>query len=62
MNQNEQADLASRMSRIESKLSQLMLHMGLDPAVRKYDTPRLAPYPDVWRLRSKEMLQQPTNK
>lgn len=39
-----------RLARIESKLSQLMLHMGLDPAVRKYDAPRLDGSPKVWRF------------
>jgi hypothetical protein len=44
-------DITQRLARMESKLTQLMLHMGLDPTVRKYDTPRLVNSPQVWRKR-----------
>lgn len=32
--------LDQRMARIESRLCQLMFHLGLDPNVRMYDEPR----------------------
>lgn len=32
--------LDSRLARIESRLCQLMYHLGLDPNVRMYDEPR----------------------
>lgn len=35
--------LDQRMSRIESRLCQLMFHLGLDPNVRQYDEPRECP-------------------
>lgn len=44
MNDN---DVTNRLKRIESRLAQLMLHMGLDPAVRTYSTPRVMS--QVWR-------------
>ena len=54
--------LSERLIRIESRLAQLMLHMGLDPQLRKYDVPRVDPgtpelkegWPQVWRKRPKD--------
>lgn len=40
MNDRQFEMLEERLIRLESRLSQLMLHMGLDPQVRLYDTPR----------------------
>jgi hypothetical protein len=33
-------DIKDRQIRMETRLVQLMLHMGLDPNVRQYDRPR----------------------
>lgn len=33
--------LDARMARVESRLCQLMYHLGLDPNVRMYDEPRV---------------------
>lgn len=33
----------ARMVRIESRLCQLMQHMGLDPHIHKYDEPKQEP-------------------
>lgn len=42
-------EMSSRMARIESRLVQLMYHMGIDPAVDKLLKPR--PTHLVWRKR-----------
>jgi hypothetical protein len=40
-----------RTKRMETRLAQLMMHMGLDPAVRVYDVPRaMPPGPQVWHF------------
>lgn len=50
MNDSQQiSEIASRLARIESRLVQLMYHMGLDPAVDKLLKPRVTP--QVWRKR-----------
>jgi hypothetical protein len=36
-------ELEGRMTRIESRLVQVMYHLGLDPMERKYDSPREKP-------------------
>lgn len=52
-------ELMTRLKRIESKLSQLMLHVGLDPAVRMYDSPPLERKPQVWRFCQSPIMKKP---
>lgn len=33
-------EILERLVRTEARLSQLMLHFGLDPSIRLYDSPR----------------------
>lgn len=46
-------EILDRMIRIESRLVQLMLHVGLDPSAKRYDTPRITP--QVWRFGEKKL-------
>lgn len=42
-NTEQKPSIEERLVRIESRLVQLMYHLGLDPHVRTYDAPREAP-------------------
>lgn len=46
-------DLLQRVVRMESRLVQLMYHMGLDPTLDKLNRPRATHL--VWRQREKEV-------
>jgi hypothetical protein len=55
---NNEDEILKRLARIEARLCQLMLHVGLDPQERVYDEPRPVEQRNqemarVWRQRDR---------
>ena len=54
MSEWKMEQLVERMARMESRLCQLMFHLGLDPAQRLYDEPRKTPLEVYAEQRSRD--------